>query len=145
VDYIDTSALLKGYVVEPGTSAFVAWFAEEAVPFVSPLAVVEFKCAVRRRERAGALTHGRAETILARLDSQLADESLGRLAWRDQAFQSARELIDRVAPIALRALDALHLALAVQHRCSGFATADRAQADAARRLGMVVRTFFATP
>ncbi len=145
MDYIDTSALLKGYVVEPGTSAYIAWFAEEAVPFVSPLAVVEFKCAVRRRERAGVIAHGRAQAILARLDSQLADDSLGRLAWRNQAFQSARELIDRVAPVALRALDALHLALALQHRCSGFATADRAQADAARRLGLHVHTFFSNP
>lgn len=142
MDYVDTSALLKGYVVEPGTPAFMAWFGEEADPFISPLAIIEFKCAIRRRERAGQLTRRRSKAILDRLDESLADESLGRLAWRDQAFARGNDLIDRVEPIPLRALDALHLAIALQHRCVGFATADRVQADAADRLGFVVTTFF---
>ena len=142
MDYVDTSALLKGYLVEPGTPAFMAWFGEQADPFVSPLSVVEFKCAIKRRERAGFLTRRRVKMILDRFHEHLADQSLGRLAWRDQAFALGAELIDRVDPVPLRSLDALHLAVALQHRCSGFATADRAQADAAQRLGFVVQTFF---
>ena len=137
--------MLKGYLVEPGTPAFVAWFGEEADPFISPLSVVEFKCAIRRRERAGQLTRRRAKAILDRLDESLADESLGRLAWRDHAFVVGVDLIDRVAPIPLRALDALHLAIALQHRCTRFATADRVQAEAADRLGFEVQTFFPSP
>ena len=142
MDYVDTSALLKGYLVEPGTAAFVTWYADAADPFISPLSVVEFKCAIRRRERAGQLSNRRARAILDRLDESLADQSLGRLAWRDRAFALGHELIDRVDPVPLRALDALHLAIALQHRCTGFATADRVQAEAAQRLGFVVQTFF---
>jgi len=145
MDYVDTSALLKGYVVEPATPAFVNWFADEADPFISPLSVVEFKCAIRRRERAGDLSSRRAKAILDRLAANVADESIGRLAWRDNAFALGDDLIDRVAPLPLRALDALHLGIALQHRCIGFATADRVQAQAADRLGFKVRTFFASP
>ncbi|MEO8935705.1 MAG: type II toxin-antitoxin system VapC family toxin [Burkholderiaceae bacterium] len=141
MDYVDTSALLKGYLIEPATPAFILWLAEQGDAVISPLSVVEFKCAIRRRERAGQLTRRRAKAILDRLDENLADESLGRVAWREQAFMLANDLIDRVAPVALRTLDALHLAVALQHRCTGFATADRAQADAARRLGFAVHTF----
>jgi predicted nucleic acid-binding protein len=142
MDYVDTSALLKGYLREPGTPEFMVWVGERADPFVSPLSVVEFKCAIKRRQRAGQLTARRVRTILERFDDHLADRSLGRLAWRDQAFVLGTELIDRVEPLPLRALDALHLAVALQHRCEGFATADRVQADAAERLGFVVETFF---
>lgn len=142
MDYVDTSALLKGYLIEPGTPAFMTWFGEQADPFISSLSVVEFKCAIRRRERAGQLTRRRARAILDRLDESLAEESLGRLAWRDQAWVLGNNLIDRVDPIPLRALDALHLAIALQHRCVGFATADRTQAEAADRLGFAVTTFF---
>jgi predicted nucleic acid-binding protein len=142
MDYVDTSALLKGYLVETGTPAFVSWFAEVADPYISPLSVIEFKCAIRRRERAGHLTRRRARAILDRLDESLVDESLGRLAWHDRAFALGYDLIDRVDPIPLRALDAMHLAIALQHRCAGFATADRAQAAAADRLGFTVQTFF---
>lgn len=144
MDYVDTSALLKGYLVEPGTPTFVRWFGEVADPCISPLSVIEFKCAIRRRERAGHLTDRRAKAILARFDENLSDDSLGRLPWHDRAFVLGNDLIDRVAPVPLRALDALHLALALQHRCTGFATADRVQAEAADRLGFDVRTFFQT-
>ena len=142
MDYVDTSALLKGYLIEPGTPAFVQWFGEQADPVISPLSVVEFKCVIRRRERAGQLTRRRAKAVLDRLDASLDEESLGRLAWRDHAFALGNDLIDRVDPLPLRALDALHLAIALQHRCIGFATADRVQAEAADRLGFVVQTFF---
>lgn len=142
MDYVDTSALLKGYLVESGTPAFMRWFGEEADPYISPLSVIEFKCAIRRRERAGHLTRRRGRVIIDRLDESLVDESLGRLAWHDRAFALGNDLIDRVDPIPLRALDALHLAIALQHRCTGFATADRVQAAAAERLGFTVQTFF---
>ena len=142
MDYVDTSALLKGYLLDSATADFVAWFAEEADPFISPLSIVEFKCVIRRRERAGQLTRRRSKAILDRLQENLADHSVGRLAWRDRAFALGDSLIDRVDPIPLRALDALHLAIASQHRCTCFATADRVQAEAALRLGFVVRTFF---
>ncbi len=134
--------MLKGYLIEPATTAFMDWIADEADPYISPLSLVEFKCAIRRRERAGQLTRQRGKAILDRLDSHLRDASLGRLAWRDQAFPGASALIDRVDPLSLRALDALHLAIASHHRCTGFATADRVQSLAAQRMGFVVRTFF---
>ena len=141
MDYIDTSALIKGYLIEPGTPDFMNWFAADATPCVSPLSVVEFQCAIRRRERAGELLHKRAKAILSRLDEHLADTTISQLAWPANAFAHARDLLDRVSPLALRALDALHLAVALQHRCVGFATADRVQLEAARMLGLHAHSF----
>ena len=50
-------------------------------------------------------------------------------------------LIDTLPDISLRALDALHLAAARTVGASDFATADKAQADAAEALGFTVYRF----
>lgn len=141
MDYIDTSALIKGYLVEANTAAFMRWFSDDAVPCVSPLSIVEFKCVVRRRERAGAVTGSRARAILDRFEGHLVDATLEQLAWPVSAFLAASDLIDRLAPHPLRALDALHLSVARTHGCKGLASADRQQLQAARALGMTTYSF----
>jgi predicted nucleic acid-binding protein len=141
MDYIDTSALIKGYLIEANTPAFMRWFSEEAVPCVSPLSVVEFRCAVRRRERAGDLMSSRARAILDRFEGHLVDGTLEQLAWPASAFLFASNLIDRLAPLPLRALDALHLAVASTHGCKALASADLQQLRAARALGMTAHSF----
>jgi predicted nucleic acid-binding protein len=58
VAYLDTSALVKLYVVEPGTN----WIKQLLVPdqtpgvFTSHLTVVEATCAFARRRREGTLS-----------------------------------------------------------------------------------------
>jgi len=141
MDYIDTSALIKGYLIEASTPTFMRWFSDEAVPCISPLSVVEFKCVVRRRERAGDLMSSRARAILARFERDLMNGTLEQLAWPAGAFLFASDLIDRLAPLPLRALDALHLAVARSHGCNGLASADRQQLRAARALGMATHSF----
>ena len=143
MDYIDTSALIKGYLIEANTPAFMRWFSEDAVPCISPLSIVEFKCVVRRRERAGDLTGSRARAIVDRFESHLVDGTLEQLAWPASAFLAASDLIDRLVPHHLRALDALHLAVARTHGCDGLASADRQQLKAARALGMTTYSFVA--
>lgn len=140
--YIDTSALLKAYVNEGGSDAFVAWMESEQTPCISPLSIVEMRCAVARRTRVGLISTRRGASVLADFEAERDAARYRQLDWPGTAFESASELLERVSPVPLRALDALHLAVAQHFRCSGFATADRVQGEAAHRLGFTVYPFF---
>ncbi len=144
MDYIDTSALIKGYLIEENTPAFMRWFSDEAVPCISSLSIVEFKCVIRRRERSGDVPRTRARAILDRFGRHLVDGTLEQLAWPASAFLSASDLIDRLAPLPLRTLDALHIAVARTHGCRGFASADRQQLRVLRALGIFTHSFAAS-
>jgi predicted nucleic acid-binding protein len=68
--------------------------------------------------------------------------------WRTSAYQDAaglfaeaRQLIDLISEVPLRALDVLHLAYARHYDAKIFATADKNQAEAARALGIPVSPF----
>lgn len=141
MDYVDTSALIKGYLIEPNTPAFMRWFIDDALPGISPLSVVEFRCAIARRERTGALSATRARAILARFEAHLSDGTLERMSWPASAFLSAFELIERLSPVPLRPFDALHLVVARAHGCRALASADRQQLKAAQALGMTTHSF----
>lgn len=140
--YIDTSALLKAYIPEGGSDAFVTWMESEHEPCISPLSIVEMRCAVARRARAGLISTRRGTSVLADFDAERRAARYRELDWPVAVFESVPQVLGRVSPIPLRALDALHLAVAKHFRCTGFATADRVQGEAAHRLGFIVYPFF---
>lgn len=142
MEYIDTSALLKAYVPEPDSDAFVAWAQDAATRCISPLTGVELHCAIHRRHRLGLLNARQRTSAIGAFDREVEADQFKVLPWPANGFVEGREALERCKPMALRALDALHLAVALHHRCTGFATADRVQAQAARRLGFKVKTFF---
>ena len=51
--YLDTSALAKWYLNEPGSDEFEAFIARRPGAIVSRLAAVELRCLPARRRRAG--------------------------------------------------------------------------------------------
>ena len=140
--YIDTSALLKAYVPERGSSGFVEWMELEHEPCISSLSVIEMRYAVGRRTRAGLISTRRGASVLADFEAERHTARYRELDWPVTAFESAWELFAQVSPIPLRTLGALHLAVAKHFRCTSFATADRVQGEAAHRLGFVVYPFF---
>lgn len=140
--YLDTSALLKAYINEATSDDFIAWMLGQTEASISPLVIIELRCAVNRRARAGVIDRRRKSSVLADFDAELAAGQYRLLSWPVSAFETGVELLGEVGSISLRALDALHLAVARHHRCEHFATADRAQAAAAKKLGFVVHTFF---
>ena len=142
MEYVDTSALLKAYVLEADGGAFVAWSQEVATCCISPLSAVELPCAIHRRQRMGLLDARQRTAAIKALDRDLKEDAYRILPWPAPGFIEGSDALERCRPIALAALDALHLAVALHHRCTGFATADRVQAQAARRLGFKVTTFF---
>ncbi|MDP1696417.1 MAG: type II toxin-antitoxin system VapC family toxin [Xanthomonadaceae bacterium] len=108
----------------------------------SPLTLVEFRCLLACRRRARQI-----DPPLERLALAEFDRDVQARTWRIQLdaislFNEARQLIDLIPELPLRALDALHLAHARHYGATSFATADKNQAEAARALGIPVFTFY---
>jgi hypothetical protein len=139
--YIDTSALAKLYVNEAGSSAFQAYVAGLPSGWISRLAVVEFRCLLARRVRAGLISGG--DQISAR---GLFESDIARGLWEvvpldDQHVVRAAALIDRLASVPLRTLDAIHLATAQSLGASEIATSDQTMVSAGSALGLRVASF----
>ncbi len=140
--YIDTSALAKCYIREPRSLEVLAW-AEAAGPVaICGWTLVEFRCLLARRRRAGQIDPPLERSALAEFDLDLHAHNWLIQPESSGLYQEARQLIDLVPEIALRPLDALHLAHARQCGARDFATADRHQAEAARALGFNTHTFY---
>jgi predicted nucleic acid-binding protein len=139
--YLDTSALVKLYVREPGTQQMI----QLASPLsghtlaILALARVEFRAAVRQRERTGDVSHDAAETLIARMENHL--QSLYLLQPVTEAVvEEAAALLDRHP---LRAYDAVQLAgcLSLRSRLSerpSFVCSDRQLLRAADHEGLTV-------
>lgn len=139
--YIDTSALAKCYVREPRSLDVLDWADAQDDVSTSPLTLVEFRCLLARRRRAGQIDSPLERKVLAEFDRDV------QARWNIQQdaanlFNEARLLIDLIPELPLRALDALHLAYAQHYGATSFATADKNQAEAARALGIRVSTFY---
>lgn len=106
--YLDTSALVKLYVLEPGTDRLLqlASNLSENRLVVLALSPVEVRSAIRRRERAGDIDPDTASLILDELQKHLESKFL-RQPLNDTVLDGALEMIDRYA---LRAYDAVQLA-----------------------------------
>lgn len=140
--YIDTSALAKCYIREPRSLEVLDWSATEGEPTISALTLVEFRCLLARRRRAGQIA-----PLLERRALTEFDHHVRNGAWRLHApligdYAGARDLIDMLPTLPLRSLDALHLAAARAAGASKFATSDKIQAEAAHALGFTVHEFF---
>lgn len=143
MNYIDTSVLLKWYLPERGSDAVGAWMATLDEARISVLTRVEVRCVLARKQRdreIGAADARRAaDAFLADLDDGLF--VVHRL--EEPHWSEAEALLTALAAddVALRTLDALHLACARVEQARVFATADRRVAHAARLLGLQTPTF----
>jgi len=106
--YLETSALVKLYVLEPGSDRLLRIANNLADNRLAVLAVspVEARSAIRRRERVGDIDSKTAALILDRLQQHLESRFL-RQPLNDSVLDGALEIIDRYA---LRAYDAIQLA-----------------------------------
>ena len=133
--YLDTSALVKLYVREPGTEQVLrlARSASANQLAVLALAQVEIRSALRRRERAGEIAGTVVLELLERFQRHLEAVFL-RQVITEATFDVACGLVDRHG---LFALDAVQLAGYLALRTSSgantpiFVSADRQLLEAA--------------
>jgi len=131
--YLDSSALAKRYIDEPGAARVRACLASAGELFLSVLTLPEVAAALNRLRREGRLSDAAYESCKGRLLADLADASVvsltpGLLSVAVRCLESA----------PLRAADAVHVACALEVAPDRFVSADRRQCEAARAMGLRV-------
>ncbi len=134
--YADTSLLLPVYVPEANSELAnsVVQGAEELL--VSDLTVAEFLVGLARKVKLGSLSQELATQVRDAFEQHLADGYLRRVAVVGSHSEAAGRLA-AMSPVMLRTLDAIHLAVAVEHKAT-MATLDGRLSEAARAQGLKV-------
>jgi predicted nucleic acid-binding protein len=140
--YFDTSAVVKLYIREPGTDRILRLASRQADNRMAVLSLtaVEFRSAIRKRERSGDIDPDGAGRTIAKFEHHLETRFL-RQTLNESVVDMALVLIDRYP---LRAYDALQLAgcLALRAVAGGddplFVCADQALLDAAQSEGLSI-------
>ena len=140
--YLDTSALAKWYLNEPFAEQFEAFIQQQPTAAISRLTVVEFRCLLARRRRAGDITKAVESRVYAAFEQDVGAGFLQVYPVADEHLIAALRLITQLARYPLRTLDALHLAIALSIHCEVLATADKTMADAGKAAGLGVARFF---
>lgn len=135
--YCDASALGKVYLREPETKQVEALLGGRRDVIVSELSITEVVSSIARRRREGALTEDAAARVRSRI---LADLEAGFFLRSDLTPETHREAekVLLASALALRTLDALHIAGALLAGAASLAAYDRRLRDAAVSLGLAV-------
>lgn len=133
--YLDTSALLKRYIMEPGSAAFEDFFAANAPFHSSRLTLVETRSALARRRRIGQITRKLESDAFEELRTDIQDGALVIHALNDSHATHALDVLSKIPKVPLRTLDALHLSVAQEIGATKFATSDKNQGEAACLIG----------
>lgn len=139
--YIDTSALAKWYLNEPGSEAFVRFLQSLDVAVISSLTRTEMRSLLSRRRRMGDLTAQLEGELFAAFQEDIDRGWLQQYPFEDARFAEAANLMRRHPGHPLRTLEALHLAQAVNADIQLLATADAVMAEAAVSMGLAVERF----
>lgn len=132
--YLDSCVLAKLFVIEPDSEACAAKVFGSVI-VSSELAYGEVFSTFLRKERAGEITPRQRETLWADFERQIREESI-YLAVLDGAIaRKAKDVMLDVHPhVALRTLDAIHLATYQSVLTGPLFTRDKRMREAARLL-----------
>ena len=134
--YCDASALVKLYVPEPESDELNRFLEGRRDLRVSDLSISEIASSLSRRRREGSLD----SAFVARLHRAILDH-MGEGVYRrveliPATHREAERLLLSLDAVALRAADALHLALAIAGEAASILTFDRRLSDAAGAIGL---------
>jgi hypothetical protein len=142
--FFDTSALVKRYRPEDGTTEVDVLFGEQdSVRLVSRLGVIETVSALATKVRTGEITPDDYIVSRKRFLAEISGRTITVLRLLVGHYRIAERLIDRHSPtVRLRTLDALQLSVALdlrnKQRMDSFVCADQVLCDLAQREGLVV-------
>ncbi|MDZ4140643.1 MAG: type II toxin-antitoxin system VapC family toxin [Methylotenera sp.] len=139
--YVDTSVLIKWFIEEKNSNQVDVFFEKKLNYVLSDLVVLEFDCTLRRIRRSGKITEDYRLKATQALAEQIQDQWFEKVAFSNHVFKEAKRLIEHVAPLPLRSLDAVHLTIAQAHHIPQLATADAEMFEAAKILGFTVHHF----
>lgn len=127
--FFDSSALAKRYYEEPGSEDVERLFLKSTQIIVSMTCLPEIISALNRKRREAKLSSGQYTIIKERLFLEFEDYLSCPLTPRVIAFT-----IKILEKFPLRAMDAIHLACAMEVSPGLFVSADVRQLEAAKKL-----------
>lgn len=132
--YLDSSSFAKRFVDEPGSDRVETTCDEATALGLSVLCVPEIVSALNRRRRERTLTRGQYDSAKRRLIQDVRDADIINLT--TSVVGSSITVLEG-SPV--RALDALHVACALEWGADVFVSSDKRQVAAARRAGLKTR------
>jgi len=129
--FFDTSAFVKRYVSEAGTSAVLEWCDKATEIILSGIALPEIISAFFRLHREGKITDTQYRQLKSLLLADIEDVAICDLtpAVLGLAISSLEKNV-------LRGMDAIHIGSAIVLKADVFISADKRQLDAAVRMGL---------
>jgi len=131
--FLDSSALVKRHIGEPGTREVLAWLGRADDVVISILAFPEVVSAFARLRREGQMT---AEEYRVRKQRLASDSE------KATVMELSPDIVERAVvcleQTPLRASDAIHIASAIEAGVDCFVSADRRQCEAAKAMGLAV-------
>jgi predicted nucleic acid-binding protein len=134
--YIDSSALAKLYVPEAESDRLDDFLRGRRDLMISELSITEVISAAARRKREGSLDPEKASRIRDAVMADAQSGSFHRLDITPAIHREAERMLLSTESVALRTLDALHLALAFSGPAQLLITFDIRMAEAAALYGL---------
>ncbi|MEX1115645.1 MAG: type II toxin-antitoxin system VapC family toxin [Akkermansiaceae bacterium] len=135
--YIDTSSLLKLFILDEQSGSVISAIQSETVVVVTPLTELEAVVQLRARRLGGNMGSARYIRTCERLAESMAGEPFVRRPLVSTVF-SAAIAQHAVTQVHCRSLDRLHLAAMQELGVRRLMTHDVRQAEAAREMGYEV-------
>jgi len=132
--YLDSSSFCKRFVEEDGSDRAEATCAQASQLGLSVLCVPEVVSALNRRKRERVLTTAQYDEAKCRLFDDVRDADMINLT--ASVIGTAIGILE-ASPV--RAMDAMHVACAVEWEAELFASSDDRQLKAAKRAGLKTR------
>lgn len=136
--YLDSSVLVAAFAPEKFSQRAMDLLGNASEVVVSELTITEARVSLVRKRKRRAMTAEEVAEALAEIAEAIQDGTLGVEPLPVEIFRAAEALADRVA-VPVRAMDALHVAMATQLGAE-MATFDADQATAAKAEGITVHT-----
>jgi predicted nucleic acid-binding protein len=139
--YLDTSAIAKWYLNEENSDEFTQFLRSIPSAIISPLTITEMRSLLARRRRMHDISESLEMQIFATFQMDIDKWHLQLLSFEPKHFEDATHIIASLPSIALRTLDALHLAIMQFYQIDTLATADQIMMLAAKALNIQVEAF----
>jgi predicted nucleic acid-binding protein len=129
VTFIDTSSLVKKYVVERGSDEMEIILEETSEVVVAPIAWIEFNSAILQAARDKRINSHGSSQILSEAERDFRSYSV--VVWNEALANTATKAVHRHS---LAALDAIQLASGLLSKVEAFVTSDRKLFEEARKV-----------
>ncbi|HTI97362.1 MAG TPA: type II toxin-antitoxin system VapC family toxin [Dongiaceae bacterium] len=136
--YLDSCVIVKLVSHEPESEAYHGIVTGHSV-VTSELAVAEVRSALLSKERAGRISRSARLTGWRLFQEKVRDQELVLLPLNRQVVERAGAVIDQCHPeVALRTLDAIHVATAELHGSEQMCSSDQRVCEAAEFIGLAL-------